>query len=144
MRLKNTTTRKRKRKFKRVLSVSLSFVVAILIMVAVYIFMGKRIQSSYISPLPLLATAVSDQMSPDREHLSQILQQENIGIKNIASTVDDSFIVQLDSGEEVIFSREKDLKTQVSSLQLILSRLTMEGKQFKKLDLRFDKPVIVL
>jgi hypothetical protein len=42
----------------------------------------------------------------------------------------------------VLFNGEKDLENQLDSLQLILSRSKIEGKSIKKIDLRFDKPVI--
>ena len=42
----------------------------------------------------------------------------------------------------VLFNGEKDLESQLDSLQLILSRAKIEGKSIKKIDLRFDKPVI--
>lgn len=45
-------------------------------------------------------------------------------------------------GSQAVFSSENDIIRQLDSLQLILNRTKMEGKQFKKIDLRFDKPVI--
>lgn len=55
---------------------------------------------------------------------------------------DNSFTVELKDGGEVILSSDKDLGSQLSSLQLILSRLTIEGKKLKKLDFRFVNPVV--
>jgi len=43
----------------------------------------------------------------------------------------------------VLFNGEKDLESQLDSLQLILSRSKIEGKSIKKIDLRFSKPVII-
>lgn len=43
----------------------------------------------------------------------------------------------------VLFNGEKDLGSQLDSLQLILSRSKIEGKSIKKIDLRFSKPVII-
>jgi len=51
-------------------------------------------------------------------------------------------VVWLESGEEVIFSLRKEIQVQVDSLQFILSRSKIEGKGIKKIDLRFDKPVV--
>jgi len=50
--------------------------------------------------------------------------------------------VELRDGGELILSSKKDLENQLSSLQLILSRLTIEGKKLKKLDFRYDNPVV--
>jgi hypothetical protein len=47
----------------------------------------------------------------------------------------------IDNGE-VILSSKKDIGSQLSSLQLMLARLTIEGKKLKVLDFRFDNPVV--
>ncbi|MBU0618679.1 hypothetical protein KKD62_00420 [Patescibacteria group bacterium] len=43
---------------------------------------------------------------------------------------------------KVVLTSDKNLKYQVASLQLILSRSRIEGKTPNKIDLRFDKPVV--
>jgi hypothetical protein len=48
----------------------------------------------------------------------------------------------LSNKSEIFLTRDKDINPQLASLQFILSRLTMEGKGFRSLDLRFDKPII--
>lgn len=50
--------------------------------------------------------------------------------------------LHLKTGPEVLLSLDRDLKKQVDSLQLILERAKIEGKQIMLIDLRFDKPVI--
>lgn len=50
----------------------------------------------------------------------------------------------LASGEiQVFFSTKKDLPLQVSSLQLILNKLTIEGRSAQKIDFRFVDPVVL-
>ena len=78
------------------------------------------------------------------EDIESMLKKNNIPFVNISSFSNEAFIVKLTQGEEVIFSLRKSLDLQISSLQLILSRLTIEGKRFSRLDLRFDKPVVTL
>lgn len=51
--------------------------------------------------------------------------------------------VRLEGDELTIFSTFKELKIQINSLQLILTRAKIEGKKISRLDLRFDKPVVV-
>lgn len=46
------------------------------------------------------------------------------------------------SGILVLFSPDKNMETQVRSLQLVLPGLTMESKTAKEIDLRFGKVVI--
>ena len=50
--------------------------------------------------------------------------------------------VRLKNSTLILFNLNKDTEEQLDSLQLILSRSKIEGKQIKKIDLRFDKPVI--
>ncbi len=50
--------------------------------------------------------------------------------------------IRLKDSVLVLFNLTKEIENQLDSLQLILSRSKIEGKQIKKIDLRFDKPVI--
>lgn len=70
------------------------------------------------------------------------LEKSNLGFTKIVINKDDSISATLKSGGSVIFSLKKDLSSQITSLQLILSRLTIEGKKLKTLDFRFDNPVV--
>lgn len=53
-----------------------------------------------------------------------------------------TLIIYLRTGSVVLYSFKNDWQLQVDSLQLILERAKIEGKQIKVIDLRFDKPVI--
>lgn len=79
-----------------------------------------------------------DQLDKLREQLNR----NQIAYATIKRDQGTSFLVTLKQKEEVVFTSDRDLVTQVSSLQVILSRLTMESKRVKRVDLRFDKPVI--
>jgi len=50
--------------------------------------------------------------------------------------------VKDDGGLTVLFSREKDLLDQIRSLQMILKKYKIEGKSLKRVDLRFEQPVV--
>jgi len=91
-------------------------------------------KNSIISPL--------SKTTSKNAQLEELLLSENIPFSKINVASDSSFIVHLQEGGEVNISAKKGLPEQVSSLQLILSRLTIEGKKFKFLDLRFEKAVI--
>jgi len=41
-----------------------------------------------------------------------------------------------------VFTLEKPVSSQVASLQMILNRFKIEGKKPKKVDLRFEKPIV--
>jgi hypothetical protein len=83
-----------------------------------------------------------------KESKSRLASVENALDKNkiiynsVAVASDGSYAVQLRDGGEVILSSKKDLGSQLTSLQLILSRLTIEGKKLKGLDFRFGNPVV--
>ncbi len=46
------------------------------------------------------------------------------------------------SGALVLFENNGNFATQIKTLQLVLSRLKMEGKTVKEIDLRFSKVII--
>lgn len=54
----------------------------------------------------------------------------------------DAITITLDNAAVILLSPQKDLPKQLASLQVTLSQLTIEGKQFKKLDFRFEKPFV--
>ncbi|MBP9719152.1 MAG: hypothetical protein KBD46_01680 [Candidatus Levybacteria bacterium] len=97
----------------------------------------------YISPL---ASGFSFNQSGEHTMTEQLVKQKlkkaGFVVESIMST-DDSYKVVLKTGEKVTISQKKPLDIQISSLQLISSRFTIEGKHFVSLDLRFDRPVLV-
>jgi|SRR3989344_6261348 len=105
-------------------------------------------KKTVISPIPQVVLSNSSSISPNTNEsldiLSFSLKKNNISFITVSVYDKESFLVKLSSGEEIIFSAEKNLDLQTSSLQLILSRLTIEGKRFSRLDFRFEKPVITL
>ena len=54
----------------------------------------------------------------------------------------DMLVFNLIDGKQIIFSNSKDKNTQNYQLELIIKQFKIEGKEFKKIDLRFDKPII--
>lgn len=96
-----------------------------------------------ISPVPVFK-ALANGLQED-EHVREIkslLKEKSISYSTVENT-DSLYIIELENGSEVTLSAKKDIIMQISSLQFILARLTMEGRQFRKLDLQFDKPIIV-
>lgn len=91
------------------------------------------------SPLyinPLLPTRAGGSDSVEKK-----LDEKRISFKKITQE-EGAVRVILEDDAEVIFSSKKDIGVQVSSLQLTLSRITIEGKKLKSLDFRFENPVI--
>jgi len=67
-------------------------------------------------------------------------------INLVALTIDikgqDMLVFKLIDNKEIVFSSNKDEEVQDYQLELIVRQFKIEGKEFKKIDLRFEKPVI--
>lgn len=97
-----------------------------------------------VSPLPQgvfkILPKTDDQRKKDIE---KFFSQHNLLVEEITESSESGIIVSLkDNG--VIYLSEEKYAEELPSLQLIISQLTMEGKRFKRLDLRFERPIIVL
>ena len=79
---------------------------------------------------------------PVRE-LRDLLEEKQIAITASPVASDSSLLVLLTSGTEVFFSSKDDLALQVSSLQIIVSKLTIEDRHARRIDLRFSDPIVV-
>jgi len=103
-------------------------------------FLGKN---TYISPLAAnFSTQQALGVAVTQDMIKEKLRKSGFSVKN-STDYDNGYLVTLSTDEKIIFSKNKPLDEQISSLQLISSRFTIEGKQFVQLDLRFDRPVIV-
>jgi hypothetical protein len=109
---------------------------SLLIATAEYLYLNFSFgRAVFISPL-----AKINQSKVAR--LESVLDKEKIAFLSVSQNLDGSFTVELKDGGVIILSAKKDLDSQLSSLQLILSRLTIEGKKLNKLDFRYDNPVV--
>jgi hypothetical protein len=132
-RIKRSVTRKTK---PAIVVVVVIVVLAIISgLVCINNFYGK---AKFISPIAEGKASQSSHVSL----LEDALKNQKILFTSVAMGKDDSLLIFLKDNGEVILSSKKDLRSQVSSLQLILSRLTIEGKKLKVLDLRYKHPVI--
>lgn len=112
--------------------------------VAAYIVSFKIFpQVTYISPLAAVLSDTSSHEDEDIGLIQESLKKSTIEVDTIDGK-DAIYHIKLKNNAEIVLSAKKDLHSQLSSLQFIMSRLTMEGRKFSRLDLTFDKPVIVL
>lgn len=95
----------------------------------------------FVSPIP---KQNQEQQTEHINTLSEVLREKQILFSGVFPFDQNSYLVKLTSGEEVFFSSGRPLVEQVSSLQLILSRLTIEGKRVLRIDFRFDTPVLTM
>lgn len=133
------SNKKLQRKFnnnkKKIFAYFLIILGAILIAFAALSMIGFR-RLSYLSPIASLANYRKT------NEVQMLLDKKNIPYLKINTESDTSTTVDIRDNGKVYLSTKKDLLKQISSLQLVLSKLTIEGKRFKSLDFRFDKPVI--
>jgi len=72
-------------------------------------------------------------------HGSQLRLLEPKSSKTVSERIIE---VRFKDGLQVLFSTQKEIKSQLDSLQFILERTKIEGEKPKRIDLRFDKPII--
>ena len=148
MRKKTELPRKRRRFIKRVIFYS-SFLMAIALVClgfAGYSLWSKLHKPLYISPLPTTHVAQAAQIDQGgiiQQQIENDLHKKQIDFQSVQRQ-DDSYVITLQDKSKVTFSSEKDIMSQIASLQYILKDLTMEGRAFSSLDLRFAQPVIVM
>lgn len=70
------------------------------------------------------------------------LKQMNLMPLTIDIKGQNMLVFNLIDNKKIIFSNSKDKEVQEYQLELIIRQFKIEGKEFKKIDLRFDKPII--
>ncbi len=102
-------------------------------------------EPAFISPLPFLRSlGLATSSDADKKEIQNFLKTQSIDYKDISLSGKTTYVVRIKDNGNAYITTNKDVSEQLSSLQRIHSRLTMEGKKFTRLDLRYDKPVIVL
>jgi len=99
-----------------------------------------------LSPIP---GTVSHVLGPYTEKNNQAfeaqvkeqLQKHNIAFISVAAT-DTIITVQLSDATQAILSVQKDIATQIDSLQVTMDNLTIEDKRISRIDMRFARPVV--
>lgn len=74
--------------------------------------------------------------------LAQEFKKADLRIISVSITGEKEIEASISGGTKVIFKTE-EIGQQVSSLQLMLTRFKIEGRIPKKIDLRFEKPIVV-
>lgn len=134
--------RKIKQTLNKALFLAFVFLITLCFLLLCYFFLSlkKRI---VISPISIIKNASKGYLNTTAQSsLLEELGKQNIVVKETISASDSSTMVIIDGGEEVVFSQNKELLKQIASLQLIMRQLTIEGRRFKRIDFRFDNPVI--
>lgn len=140
--------RKRKRVLLKFKYKIIFFCVYLLILggvIAFFIYSSLNPSKKLVSPLPLqkkVQTTFPKNSGLNQQQIELLLKSKNIAYVSV-SVNSETIHITLDEESDVLFSSSKNISEQVTSLQLIVSRLTIEGKRFKRLDFRYNKPVVV-
>ncbi len=70
------------------------------------------------------------------------LKQINLSPLTIDIKGQDMLVFNLKDNKKIIFSNKKERELQYYQLELIIRQFKIEGKEFIKIDLRFEKPII--
>jgi len=76
------------------------------------------------------------------KQVERLFREKNILFSHVLVLSDSSYSVSIPNNGLVRLSSQKNINKQMSSLQRILRELTIEGKQFKIIDFRFEEPII--
>lgn len=73
------------------------------------------------------------------------LHEKNIQFSEMKYLPDESGVYfKVNDTTEVYLSSQKDIEYQISSLQILLSQLTIDSKQAKRIDFRYVRPIVKL
>lgn len=94
--------------------------------------------------LKIIDTKLFNPMTDKDKYLILVnqLAKEQIPVSYLNFTTGKTLEASLSSGVKVIFSLDKDIISEVTSLQLILSRFRIEGRKVNRIDLRFKNAVV--
>lgn len=70
------------------------------------------------------------------------LKQINLVPLTIDIKGQDMLVFNLNGDKKIVFSNKKEKELQDYQLEFIIRQFKIEGKEFKKIDLRFNKPII--
>ena len=133
----------KKRKIKNSFFRSIKIFLFALVGISVLFYIVYLAVSFFFPKKELFISPLSIQKNIYHNRIDDLLQKSGIAFTSIKDGPDSSYLVTLKDGGQVIITQNKNVQNQISSLQLILSRLTIEGKRFKSLDFRYDKPVVL-
>ena len=116
---------------------------SILATIIFFIVQNKRINLNLDFSFLTQRGIVNPLLPPtDEEKLRELLEKSGFQVKEIGMT--NNFLEATVSGNlEILFQKEKDYFSQVASLQFVLNRSKIEGKIPKRIDLRYNKPVLI-
>lgn len=100
----------------------------------------KRLGIDYQGPLrPTNKEGVKEKLE---RQLKELALKEGLRFMGTSMVEEKSLIATFSGQLTCLFDLEKDVSSQLASLQFVLWRSKIEGKKLREVDLRFDKPVV--
>lgn len=132
-----------KRKFKTIFSII--FFSFLIFLGVLGICLGIWLVTSHafrvVSPLGKMNVTTTSRTTTA---IQNFCHSAHVSCSTVVYHTDSTATFTIDATEEVVISLKKDVASQLASLQVTMSHLTIEGKRFNRIDFRFDKPVISL
>ena len=72
----------------------------------------------------------------------QLFKEIEYEVKEVIIKSEEMIIFILNSDRQILLTTRKDKRQQAAQLKTIIKQLKIRGEDFKKIDLRFDKPII--
>lgn len=132
---KTITKRQKKEKSRKKLGLILIFIGLAQITILLFYI-------AYLEKKPLPLSPLSKNQTSFNLLIEKKLKEKRIEAVSLETEKDLNYKIILKNGEEIIIDRNKNIDGQLSSLQLILNQLKIEGKLLKRLDFRYQKPII--
>lgn len=135
--------KKKRSKLKKKFLIGYIFILLIAFSAIAYFTINNNLfMNQSISPVPSGLSRDSGGSLSTKDQLIKIFTEKKIAVESLSLASESAIMVKFKTGGEAIFSSLRPLEQQVSSLQRIENRLTIEGKVLKRIDLRFNKPVV--
>lgn len=114
----------------------------LVLFVCMSIFWLRTHSLSVVSPLGTLkAFALSHDSNAVLSQVGDACGKYSVSCQNIEFTSQQDITFTINN-KQIYISTTKNIPQEIASLQLIIRQLTMEGKEFHRLDFRYDRPVI--
>ncbi len=139
--IKRKKNLRKNQKFEKVFIIIVVVVSIVLGIGSFFLFQQINSSYKYLSPLANSSSMTDESREVKKSQVEELLLKQKIKFDSVSAS-SSAIIVQFEDDSVAILSTKKEMKKQISSLQFILTRLTMEGRSFTRLDMRFDKPVI--
>ena len=106
------------------------------------VFFVTRKHTPLYSPIASLQKAVFGEADTAvMDHILELCRKYNLSCQNIQVKDNDEIDLTVNN-HLVVLAKNKNVDEEIASLQLTIRALTMEGKDYRGLDFRYDRPVI--